>query len=50
MIENTEGDWMNLGELALVRADGREDLLVLQPDYGRKPVPVPGGDPCPSSP
>ncbi len=40
VIENAEGDWMTLGELALVRADGREDLLVLQPDYGRKPAPV----------
>ena len=40
VIENTEGDWMTLGELALVHRDGREDLLVLQPDYGRKPVPV----------
>ena len=39
-IENVEGDWMNLSELALVRADDAEDVLTLVPDYGRKPVPV----------
>ena len=39
-ISNTEGDWMTLSEIALVREDGREDLLVLQPEYGQKAVPL----------
>jgi hypothetical protein len=47
-IENTEGDWMTLGELALRRADGGEDLLPLRSAYGVKAAPAayrPGADP-----
>lgn len=40
VIENAEGDWMTLGELALTYRDGHEDVLVLQPDYGRKPIAI----------
>jgi hypothetical protein len=39
-IENTEGDWMTMGEIALRRADGGEDTLPLRLTYGEKPPAV----------
>lgn len=39
-IDNVEGDWMTLSEVALRRAGGAEDVGVLRPAYGQKPAPM----------
>jgi hypothetical protein len=39
-IGNTEGDWMTLSEIGLIRTRGGEDILALQAEYGKKAVPV----------
>jgi hypothetical protein len=39
-IGNTEGDWMTLSKIGLVRTEGGEDVLALQPEYGMMAVPI----------
>ena len=40
VLDNTDGDWMTIGGIALRRVGGGEDAVTLRPAYGQKPVTI----------